>query len=206
MADRFRNTTWSDAIEEEFSRRLSRARSQRDQYPAIQALMLARERPDVTFRLVELYFDTRSDDFDDIRAWTAKAEASIRVKDFSSAALAYKLILTRERARPGYKTTAYIDYPFMVAAERLESEYQYALSVLEERKSDVAFPLGRFKGNAAYALILNAMGESNAARPYASAAIAAARERSSEFCHHRKLGLVDPSYAQIAEQLEELTA
>ncbi len=94
----------------------------------------------------------------------------------------------------------------MVATQRLESEYECALRFLDDRKSDMAFPIGRFKWNAAYALILSAMGRSAEARPYASAAVAAAQEQSSEFCKHRGLGLVGPEYGQLVQRLADLSA
>jgi hypothetical protein len=127
------------------------------------------------------------------------------MRDFPSSVAAYKSILAQEKAKPSHKTSAYLDYPFMVAVERLESEYDHALSVLEERKADVAFPIGRFMWNAAYALILSNKGKSAEARPHASAAVSAAQEQASEFRHHRRLGLVGSSHAQLVEQLAELS-
>jgi hypothetical protein len=205
MVDWFRNTSWSEAIEEEFFRRLSRARSQRDQYLFIQALTLARIRPEISLRLVDIYFDTRSNDFYDICALQAKAEALATTGDLLAAAETYKSVLEREKMRPGHMTSAYLDYPFLVATERLASEYEQGLTVLEDRRANVAFPLGRFRWNAAYALILSAMGDVNAARDYALAAVEAAREQSSEFRNHRELGLVDASYEPLIERLQELS-
>jgi len=204
MADWFRNTTWSKEIEEEFFRRLARARSQRDQYIVIQAITLARLRPEIALRLVDLYFESRSDLFDDARALVAKATAFAAMGDLPNAAEAYRSALACEKARPGLVTTAYLEYPFLVATERMESEYEGALSVLEDRKSHVAFPLGRFKWNAAYALILSARGNANAARSYALAAVEASQEQSSEFCKHRGLGLVDTTYEPLIRRLEGL--
>jgi len=204
MADWFRNATWSNEIEEEFFRRLARARSQRDQYLVIQAITLASLRPEITLRLVDLYFETRSALFDDARALVAKATALVAMGDLSAAAEAYRSVLACEKARQGLVTTAYLEYPFLVATERMESEYECALAVLEDRKSYVAFPLGRFKWNAAYAMILSARGNANAARSYALAAVEAAREQSSEFRNHRGLGLVDGTCEPLVRRLEGL--
>jgi hypothetical protein len=204
MSDWFRNTTWSEAIEAEFLRRLSRARSQRDQYIVIQAITLARERPEVTLRLVDLYFSTRSTTWDDGRALEAKAKALAMMEDFPSAAETYRSVLAREKIKPGYRGSAYVDYPFMVATKQLESEYECALAILEDRKANVAFPIGRFLWNAAYALILSAVGRPGEAREYASAAVDAAQEQSSEFCKHRGLGLVGPEHRQLIQRLAEI--
>ncbi len=106
MADWFRNTTWSEAIEAEFFRRLSRARSLRDQEIVIQAVMLIRERPDVTLRLVDLHFNTRTSTFDDVLALWAKARALETMGDFPSAAETYRSVLAREKMKPSHKTAA----------------------------------------------------------------------------------------------------
>lgn len=135
----------------------------------------------------------------------AKATALVAMGDLSAAAEAYRSALACEKSRPGHVTTAYLEYPFLVATERMESEYECALSVLEDRKSCVAFPLGRFQWNAAYALILSARGDANGARSYAMAAVEAAREQSSEFCKHRGLGLVDATYEPLVRRLVDLS-
>lgn len=166
--------------------------------------MLARTRPEVSLRLVDLYFDTRSNEFFDICALQARAEAFVAVEDLPRAAEAYRAMLEREKAHPGHMTSAYLDYPLLIATECLESEYEYALSVLEDHRSSAAFPLGRFMWNAAYALILSATGDVNAARSYALAAVEASEEQSSEFRNHRKLGLVNASYEPLIRRLEGL--
>ena len=71
--DWYRNEDWNESIEEHFYSKLKRARSQRDQYLVIQALTLADNHPKVTLRLVSEYFESRKDQFDDVRAacWRA---------------------------------------------------------------------------------------------------------------------------------------
>lgn len=203
--DWYRNTSWTDGIERQFFDRLSRARSQRDQHLVIQALTLAEHRPEVALRLVDIYFKTRKVDFDDVRALVAKAAAQMEMGALNSAVETYKLILEVETAKPGMKTTAYLDYPWLVATARLKSEYHEALRVLEDRRSDVAFPIGRFKWNAARALILSNLGQQHVARESALAALEASQESASEFRHHRRLGLVGGRYEAIFRTLKQIT-
>jgi hypothetical protein len=145
-------------------------------------------------RLIDQYFETRPDQptafIDDNRALGAKAKASISLGDLSAALSAFRAILELERVRPTFKSTAFLDYPFLVASSRISAEYEAALAVLEERKADVAFPSGRYRWNASYALILAALGRTAEASRYASAAIEAAAETQSEFSNHPKVGLV----------------
>ncbi len=63
----------NESIEENFYSKLKRARSQRDQYLAIQALTLADDHPRTSLRLLDEYFVSRKDEFDDVRALLAKA-------------------------------------------------------------------------------------------------------------------------------------
>ena len=71
--DWYRNENWNASIEEHFYSKLKRTRTQRDQYLVIQALTLADTYPEVSLRLVNEYFESRKDQFDDIRALLAKA-------------------------------------------------------------------------------------------------------------------------------------
>ncbi|MER0374436.1 hypothetical protein ABRZ67_21615 [Vibrio vulnificus] len=73
--DWYRNEDWDETIEQEFYSKLKRARTQKDQYLIIQALSLSENHPDVTLRLVKEYFETKKNDFEDVRALLAKAAA-----------------------------------------------------------------------------------------------------------------------------------
>jgi len=71
----FRQETWDEGIEQDFLARLSRSRSQRDQYLVIQALTIAKTFPSVALRLADHYFETKKDNFEDVRALSTKADA-----------------------------------------------------------------------------------------------------------------------------------
>ena len=132
--DWFRNNTWNPRIEKAFFEKLSRARSQRDQYLAIQAGVLAPHKPKIALKLIEQYFETRKDDFHDVRALLAKADAHVALKNEVEAVSAYKEVLEREAVFPNFKTSAFVDFPYLVATRRFEGEYDSALDVLENRK------------------------------------------------------------------------
>lgn len=71
----YRNERWNPAVQQDFFNRLSRSRTQRDQYLVIQALTIAEAEPEVALRLVELYFETKRSVFEDLRALLASAKA-----------------------------------------------------------------------------------------------------------------------------------
>jgi len=93
--DWFRNKVWNSRIEEAFFSKLSRARSQRDQYLVIQASTIAAIVPDAALKLVDLYFDTRTDRFQDMPALHAKADALLAMDRLAEAIFAYKDALIR---------------------------------------------------------------------------------------------------------------
>jgi tetratricopeptide (TPR) repeat protein len=192
--DWYRNKEWSDEIEENFYSKLKRARSQRDQYMVIQALSLTDTYPEVALRLVEEYFDSRTNPFDDVRALLARANAYISLEDFNNAIAAYRAILARENELPNHQTGAYLDYPYLVATQQIKGEYENAVNVLNEHAGRLALPLDYFKWYASFALI-------NQDGSYASKALDAAKVKRSGFRFHQVIGLVGKKYEKTIKQL-----
>ncbi len=202
--DWFRNTTWDSNIEEAFFEKLSRARTQRDQYLAIQATTIAPYQPQAALRLVERYFDTRKDDFHDVQAFWAKVHAYRKLGNSVATVTAYKQILAREAEFPRHKTNAYVGFPYFVARERLEGEYEYAIKVLEDRIGDIRFPIDRFMWHASFALISSELGNESVAKEHAKQAVAAAEARKTGFRYHQNLGLVGKEHKPVVKTLVNL--
>lgn len=204
--DWFRQETWDERIEQDFLARLSRSRSQRDQYLVIQALTIAKTFPAVALRLADHYFETKKDNFEDVRALSAKADAYLALGQTELAIEAMKGILAIERERPNHKTTKYVDYPFLVATQRISSEYHDALLVLDERENDLMFPLDKFKWHAAKSLIHHALRKPIESKKHAALALEAAQARTSGFRYHQDLGLVGEAYKDTVVALREIYA
>lgn len=205
--DWFRNETWDAGIEAAFEARLNRARD-KVQPLKLQALHLARSRPEVALRLLDRYFRS-GDTLHLAAAFAIQAEARIAIGDVASAANSYELALAREAEWPQLKTiktNSFLDYPLLVAEHRLTDRYDNALRVLEVRRSDCAFPVQHFIWHAARALIRCAQGATADAAAEARSAIAAADETSSGFRYHQSLGLVGAEHDQLKEQLRRLFA
>ena len=196
--DWYRNKRWNSAIETEFLSKLRRARSQRDQYLVIQALTLADFNPEATLKLVDLYFETRRDDFEDVRALWARAKALLKNGDKEAATLAYRAVLDREDEFPNHLSNAYLEYPYMVATHRLKSEFENALEVLEKNVGRLTFPVDHFKWHASKAIMER--DPDNAAR-----ALDAARLKTSGFRFHPTVGIVGKEHRAVIKDLRKLT-
>ena len=204
--DWFRNKSWNTRIEEEFFEKLARARSQRDQYLAIQAITVAPRNPEAALRLVDHYFETRKNDRHDVQALLAKVDALKTLGDMGGVVATYKAILAREAEFPSRRTTAYVAFPYFVATKKIEKEYEYAVTVLDERKDDIAFPLDRFMWHASYALISSASGHEANAKDHALEALAAAEAKESGFRYHQNLGLVGKVHRPVVKDLIHLAS
>ena len=195
--DWYRNKTWNTEVEEKFFEKLNRSRSNRDQYLVIQALTLASNFPDATLRLVAQYFETRNDKFNDTRALLAKTEAYLAMDKLNMAIESYHALLESEDEYPRILSGAYVDYPYLVATQKIETEYENALNVLKKHVDRLAFPLERFKWYAAKALIEN---DEN----FASKALEAAKVKKSGFRFHQNLGLVGKEHAITIKNLRKI--
>lgn len=196
--DWYRNEKWNARIEEKFLKRLGRARSQRDQYLAIQALSLVRKHPHVALRLVEMYFETRSIRFHDLRALLAKAEALQSLDLIEEAIKAYREILRLEEESPNQLTSACFAYPYLVATKKVDSEYEHAIRVLDQCKNQIAFPVEGFEWFASKALIQSDSDLASQALEYADL-------NESQFRYHRKLGLVGKEHARTIKKLRQIS-
>jgi tetratricopeptide (TPR) repeat protein len=192
--DWYRNKNWNKDIETEFFAKLKRARSQRDQYLVIQALTLTDNHPKISIRLVEQYFESRKDKFDDVRALLAMAEAYLALGQTDSAMNSFRAVLAREAEFSNHQSGAYVDYPYIVATGEIEKEYDNAIIVLSENVDRLTFPLDYFKWHAAKALI-----QKDGVQ--ASKALEAAQVKKSGFSFHQSVGLVGKEHEKTIKQL-----
>ena len=202
--DWFRNGDWSPKIEADFQARLGRTRSQRDQYLVIQAITIESSHPKAALRLIEQYFATKTSDSHDVRALNARARAYLALGDDESAIKAMKQVLEIEGIRPSHKTNVFVEYPYLVATKGIRSEFADAVSVLESRSGDVAFPVIRFKWHAARCLIHRAENQGAHAREQARLALEAAETKDSGFRWHKNLGLVGEDYKATIREIQQI--
>jgi len=203
--DWFRNRSWDSEREAAFRAKLARARSSRPQYLRIQASYLTKTFPEAALRLIDDYFET-GDEFDVPNALCARAEACLALARKAEAVAAYKQALQWEEAHPRHISTARIDLPKLVAADRLSNEYDYALDILATRFSpmDHQFPATRYVWNGSCALIAYEQGRVGEAKEFAEQAICAAMETESPFRYHRTVGLVDDTSDDFGRRIKRI--
>ena len=196
--DWYRNTEWNEEIESKFFAKLKRSRSQRDQYIVIQALALTKQYPEVSLCLVDFYFESRKNKFDDMRALVARADALLELGDIKKAMEAYRDVLAKEEEFPNHLSNTYVQYPYIVATRSIESEYEFALIVLKKHVSRLIFPIEHFMWHAARALI-----EKDPEQ--AVLALEATEIKNSGFRYHQNLGLVGKEHKKTIKQLHKIS-
>ncbi len=195
--DWYRNTKWNKSIENNFYSKLKRARSQRDQYLVIQALMLAKDYPEITHNLVEEYFSSRKDKYEDVRALLARAKAYMTQRKVEEAMEAFREVLGREKEFPNHQTTTYVDYPYIVATQEISDEYINVVQSLEDHVDRLMFPIDHFKWHASKALILKD-------KDHARLALEEAKIKKSSFRFHQDVGIVGKEHAKTIRRLHKL--
>ena len=93
----------------------------------------------------------------------------------------------------------------LVATRNLAPYFSDALDVLKENKAQLAFPVQKFQWHAAYALIMAAEGDRDAAKEQAIRALDAAKANHSGFRYHPEVGLVGPQYETLRDKLLALS-
>ncbi|SGZ09242.1 Putative uncharacterized protein [Moritella viscosa] len=144
--------------------------------------------------MVDEYFESRKDQFDDVRALLARAIAFMALGDLEKCVATYKEILQREKEFSKHQTGVYLDYPYLVATQKIESEFTNALDVLNEHIDRLTFPLDHYKWHASKAIISSDGSE-------AKKALEAAKVKRSGFRFHQDVGLVGKEHEKTIKQL-----
>jgi len=195
----FRNEEWNSEIAEAFQQRLARAR-RKAQYLRIQAYYLIESHPKAALELLEQYFET-GDQFEVNLAYLHKGAALTNLGDTAGAVIAYEDALAWESSRHSQKTWAYLDYPMLIVSRGLNHLFARAMQVLQEHEDRPVFPVEHFRAAALRAVLLGRSGQSEAARDFARAALAAASEQKSGFRYHQNVGLVSAADRELVEQV-----
>jgi tetratricopeptide (TPR) repeat protein len=207
--DWFRRGSWSAKDQAAFFARLSRSRSAqaKAQYLRIQAVHLEEtgELPLIRAALVLLdqLVEQWPEPLQIAQARAQQASCRLKLGDLRGAVEAYRLALRAEAEFPNVRTNSAIDLSWLIAKERLASDYEEALAVLA-RCGDVLFPVMRFRQHGAWALILAAQGRSAEAAVHARLALLAASATDSGLRYHRDLGLVSKTDREEIEQLRRI--
>ncbi|MBG6207607.1 MAG: hypothetical protein RIE06_25875 [Roseibium album] len=203
--DWFRNKDWNEEIECRFFEKLDRARSQRDQYLVIQAGCLTQSKPQISLRLLDLYFKTRDDQLFDATAHLTKGLAYEKLGEFESVVNSYKDALKREEQFPNFQTGVDLALPYFVSTKKLQNHYSFVLELLSSIDvNGLSFPLQKFLFHASNALILSELESHERATVHAREAVNAAEIRRSGFRYHQSLGLVGKDHKRTVKRIHQL--
>ena len=159
MTEWYRNTDWNGEIEAMFFAKLDKARSQRDQYIVLQAHHLSQSHPKTALKLIEFYFETRTEDFHDGRANRVAAAAQFALGGYVEALDNYLKLLKGQEAKEDIYVGSPLEFAFLTARFRSHTHYVFALEQLASfEQPSQKEPEPRFRYCAASALITSETG------------------------------------------------
>ena len=169
----FRNTKWNAHIAAEFHQKLSKARSQRDQYLGIQARTLVHIHPVIALELADLLLDTHFSGSTSnlLRALETRAEALGELQRTDELCAAYREVFAHLEASPNLGSLAHFNYPMYVARLKISAEYDLALEKCAEAENHLGSPQFSFLKSSARALIYWEQGRRKDARNNADMAV-----------------------------------
>ena len=132
MADEwYRRTTWTKDDQADFEARLARARKRsRAQYLRIQAShLMEADNPQLTSAALELLNRMLAEypsDIEVAQAHAQRAECYIRLGEVDNAIEAFRSALAKEREFPNVRTTAWLDFGWLVIERGLPELYDEA--------------------------------------------------------------------------------
>lgn len=208
--DWYQQKEWSPEIEIAFFKQLKRARNGKPQYLRVQASNLTETYPDVSLRLLNLYFEY-DDHFDLALGYAHAARAYLALDRIEDAISSYEAALKREEAYPRMGSRAWIELPYLIATKKVRARFDDALKLLDAKRNKVVFPIDHYYWNASMALILSAYKSIKEARQFAVAAIDAAKKENSGFRYHPDVGLFsdnlvnEPAHREVKRIARQLS-
>jgi len=202
----FRKTTWTESDQQDFFKRLGRARaSGRAQYLRIQAGHLeGAELLLQALELLDLLLRDYPDDLELAMAHLQKAHCLTKLGKEGEAIKAYQAVIQRETEFPKTITDAWLDFGWFVVSRKLRNLYTEVLKVLSLPGRRLMFPIDHYRSHGIRAIIEEEKGNQMVAREFAIKAIAAANTKHSEFHYHKDVGLVSVSDSDVHAQLVRL--
>jgi tetratricopeptide (TPR) repeat protein len=211
----YRQTTWTESDREAFFTQLNKSRkvATRDQYLRIQALYLQRVGTEkmlhAALELLDLLFQESPDSYELTSAYLQKANCLLALGDEAGAIAHFRKALQRENEGRSGRTTASLEFGWMIIERGLTDLYDEALEVVcayAERVPGPIFAYQRYIVNAVRAVIANERGYPEIARECAQRALGEASQTHSGFRYHPKVGLVQETDNPVHQRLQEMVS
>ena len=159
--DWYRQTEWTEQSAALFEEKIARARSQKAQYFAIQAILLWPKHPDVALALAERGIAASEEGWIDPRLPMARAYARLQLGQVDAVLAEFEQTIALQRRQGGLYTSAALDYVFTAAYFEREDHYEKALAILDDFRPGSPFPNTDCQALGALAMILTDMGDSS---------------------------------------------
>jgi tetratricopeptide (TPR) repeat protein len=208
--DWFRAETWSKEDQDEFDRRLARARpASRPQFVRIQAThLLGTGRPELLRASLKLFDRVIGEYADNVQSGFARsqrAECLSALGEWPSAVDAFRLAIAAEKEFPNVRTDAYLSFAYKTAVRDERSLFEEVSRVCRDHASESRpFPVQKFRWHAVQAWFGDVDGNAEVAAREAAAALAAAAAVESGFRYHRSVGLVFEVPPELENRLRRL--
>jgi tetratricopeptide (TPR) repeat protein len=204
--DWFRLKTWTDADRQAFFARFKRSRK-KAQYLRIQALHLEEAGlSQEAIGLLEMLVSDWPERSQLAQAHYQRGRCLTAQRRHDDALQAYRDAFAAQRAFPGIKNFAHLDFGELALALRRRDLYDEVLARIEEFAGCERFPILEYRLFTTLALIHEARREIASAKEYARKALEAAAKTEAPFINHRKLGLVGEQSSDTEARLLRLAA
>ncbi len=208
MTDWYRRKNWTQVDEDEFFKKLGRARKDgRAQYLKIQAIELIETKDLKLLKVAEdllnkMLSDYPDDNFDKGSALHALGNIYKVTGNFEQALNYYKQALDFEKIYPNVKTLAYLDYSELAIKSGDIGSYDEIETILLERYPRLLFPIEKYKVNSLLSIINKQKNRDEQARYFADLAEQNADDETSGLRYHKYLGLVT-EHDSLLEELKK---
>jgi tetratricopeptide (TPR) repeat protein len=196
MADWFRRKSWTRTDEEEFFKKLNRARKDgRAQYLKIQAIELVQTGDKGLLEIAEDLLNKMLTEFPDDNSNKGSALHTLgtiyKLRENNQIAKEYyKQALDFEKVYPNHITQAYLDYSELVVKTGETTSFDEVEQILLERQPGLTFQIEKYKVNSLLSIINRHKNRHEEANRFAELAEQCANAKTSGLRYHKNLGVV----------------
>jgi len=197
MTDWFRRKSWTKIDEEQYFKKLNRARNDsRPQYLKIQAIELVETKDPKLLDIAELLLQKLFIDYPDNKLERSSSLETLGDiykyrQQFEKAIEFYKKAIDFEKVYPNILTQAYLEYSELIVKLKKHEHYAFVEQIVSKRIKGSIFPLEKYKAFSILSFINKYKGDKDKAEQFAALAEKNASAETSGLRYHKFLGIVN---------------